>query len=280
MNNRIYPCLWFEGDGVEAAAFYTDAFPDCTVLEQNPMVIMLAFSGQKLMLLNAGPGFKKNSSISFFVLYETVEEVESTWNKLHQGGTVLMPLDEYPWSKKYGWIQDKYGVSWQLSYGKIEEVGQRITPTLMFNSANNGRAAEAIDFYCSLFHDSGITGVLKYSIGEDIEGNIKHAQFHLGSYVMMAMDSSLLDHSTFNEGISMVVLCDTQDEIDHFWNSLTKDGQESQCGWLKDKFNVSWQIIPSILESLMKDPKTSGAVVNAFMKMRKFEIEKLLIAAN
>ena len=280
MNNRIYPCLWFEGDGVEAAAFYTEAFADCAVLEQNPMVIMLSFSGQKLMLLNAGPGFKKNSSISFFVLYESVEEVESTWKKLQQGGTVLMPLDEYPWSKKYGWIQDKYGVSWQISHGKMEEVGQRITPTLMFNGANNGRAAEAIDFYCSLFQNSGITGVLKYPKGEDIEGNIKHAQFHLSSYVMMAMDSSMLDHFTFNEGVSLVVLCDTQEEIDHLWDSLTKEGQESQCGWLKDKFNVSWQIVPSILENLMKDPTTSGAVVNAFLKMRKFEIDKLVKAAN
>ena len=97
---------------------------------------------------------------------------------------------------------------------------------------------------------------------------------------MMAMDSSMLDHFTFNEGVSLVVLCDTQEEIDHLWDSLTKDGQESQCGWLKDKFNVSWQIVPSILENLMKDPTTSGAVVNAFLKMRKFEIDKLVKAAN
>ncbi len=258
MNNKIYPCIWFEGDGVEASSFYTDAFADCTILEQN-----------------AGPGFKKNSSISFFLVYESLEEVEYTWEKLNQGGTVLMALDEYPWSKKYGWIQDKYGVSWQLSYGKMEEVGQRLTPTFMFNGPNNGHAADAIDFYCSLFSNSGITGILKYSSGEDIEGNIKHAQFHIDSYVMMAMDSSALSDFNFNEGISMVVLCDSQEEIDHYWNSLTKDGQESQCGWLKDKYNVSWQIVPSILENLMKDPIKSGSVVNAFLKMKKFDIEKL-----
>lgn len=278
MKTNMYPCIWFEGDGIEAAAFYTNTFTDCAVIEQNAMVIMLGFGEEKLMLLNAGPGFKKNCSFSFFLICETVEEVENTWNSLSIGGIEMMPLKDYPWSKKYGWIQDKFGVNWQISLGRKEDVGQRLTPTLMFNGVNNGRAGEAIDFYCSLFPNSGITGILRYSQGEDIEGNIKHAQFYLNGYVMMAMDSSMLDQYTFNEGISLVVLCDTQEEIDHYWNALTKDGEESQCGWLKDKYNLSWQIVPSILDKLMKDPSGSNAVVEAFLKMKKFDIEKLLNA--
>jgi predicted 3-demethylubiquinone-9 3-methyltransferase (glyoxalase superfamily) len=197
---------------------------------------------------------------------------------LLNGGIEVMPLKEYPWSKLYGWVQDKYGVNWQLSFNPLEEGKQRLTPTLMFNETNNGRAREAIDFYCSVFPNSEVTGILKYKDGEDIEGNIKHAEFNINGYAMMAMDTSSTYTSVFNEGISMVVLCDTQEEIDHYWKALARDGQESQCGWLKDKYQLSWQIVPTILDKLLKDSSRSKSVIEVFLKMKKFDIEKLLNA--
>ncbi|MFN2457135.1 MAG: VOC family protein, partial [Chitinophagaceae bacterium] len=136
--------------------------------------------------------------------------------------------------------------------------------------------------YASLFDNSSIAGILKYTAGEnEPEGTVKHAQFTLNGQVFMAMDSE--PHAfVFNEAISFFVSCETQEEIDYFWNKLTADGgQESQCGWLKDKFGVSWQIVPLILMQLMedKDKAKAGRVMQAMMKMKKIEIEKLKEAA-
>jgi predicted 3-demethylubiquinone-9 3-methyltransferase (glyoxalase superfamily) len=275
----IYPCLWFNNNAREAAEFYSSVFPESKIFGENPFVTILHNAGQKFMCLNGGTQFDFNASISFFVLYETEVELEKAWNILASGGSVMMPLDKYEWSPKYGWLQDRFGVNWQLYVGKMEDVGQKFTPSLMFCGEQNGNAEQAIHFYTSVFEESGINGILKYAHGEnEVEGNVKHAQFNLGKYVFMAMDSSLPHQSSFNESISFVVECETQDEIDYFWNLLTEGGSEGQCGWLKDKFGISWQIVPAILGTLMNDPSKSDRVVNAFMKMKKFDIEKLVNA--
>jgi predicted 3-demethylubiquinone-9 3-methyltransferase (glyoxalase superfamily) len=279
MNPVIYPCLWFDGKAKEAATFYCSVFNQAAITSDSSIVVTFEIAGQKFIGLNGGPMFTPNPSISFFVVCETLQEIDETWNKLQDGGTVLMPLDKHEWSEKYGWVQDKYGVSWQLSYGKLQDVGQKISPSLMFTGAQHGRAEEAIQFYTSIFDNSAITGILKYGANEqDHEGTVKHAQFTLRHSVFMVIDSSYAHPFNFNEAISFVVNCDTQDEIDYFWNSLTVGGEESMCGWLKDKFGVSWQIIPSILEKLMSDPERSQRVVQVFLKMKKFDIEKLLQA--
>lgn len=243
------------------------------------MVVTFESSGQRFMCLNGGSQFSFNPTISFYVLCETEKEIDDAWKKLVDGGSVLMPLDKYEWSAKYGWLQDKFGVSWQLALGKFEDVGQKFTPTLMFTGKLNGKAEQAIRHYTSIFEGSNITGILKYSKGEnEIENTVKHAQFNLGKNVFMAMDSSLMHQFSFNEAISFVVDCDTQEKIDYYWDELTKGGEESQCGWLKDKFGVSWQIVPSVLESLMSEPERAQRVVNAFLQMKKFDIETLMNA--
>jgi predicted 3-demethylubiquinone-9 3-methyltransferase (glyoxalase superfamily) len=279
MNKLIYPCLWFDGKAKEAAEFYCTIFPDTVITSGNPMVTILKVAGHKLMLLDGGPYFQLNPSISFFVTFETAEDVDLAWEKLVQEGQVLMPLDKYDWSEKYGWVQDKFGVSWQLSAGKLENVGQKVIPSLMFTQHHAGKAEQAIHFYTSIFSKSSIIGILKYSAEDpDMEGSIKHAQFTLGNQVFMAMDSSLAHNFSFNEALSLVVECDTQEEIDYYWNKLSAVPEAEQCGWLKDQFGISWQIVPSILGQLMSDPSRSERVINAFMQMKKFDIEKLLKA--
>lgn len=279
MKNQIYPCLWFDRKAKEAAEFYCSVFNDTHMITDNPMVALFQADGQKFMCLNGGPMFTPNPSISFFVVCETMDEAEQAWNKLQDGGNVLMPLDKYAWSEKYGWVQDKFGVSWQLSYGKMQEVGQKFTPTFLFTGNQAGKAEEAIQFYTSVFDDSSIVGILKYTAeDEDVEGTVKHAQFKLGQQVFMAMDSSMPHNFAFNEGISLVVECNNQQEIDFYWNTLTKGGEESMCGWLKDRYGVSWQIVPAMLGSLINDPEKGQRVVQAFMQMKKFDIEKLVNA--
>ena len=279
MSHPIFPCLWFDGKAREAADFYGSVFAGTKIISENPIVVTIESFGQKFMLLNGGPFFTLNPAISFYVICETVSEVEQTWQKLVEGGQVLMPLDTWPWSEKYGWVQDKFGVSWQLSAGKLESVGQKFTPVLMFTQQYAGKAEQAIEFYTSTFGNSPVIGIMRYSADDpDVEGTIKHAQFKINNQVFMAMDSSLGHAFCFNEAISLVLECDTQEEIDYYWEKLSAVPEAEQCGWLKDQYGISWQIVPKILEQLMNDPSRSQRVMNAFMQMKKFDIAKLLEA--
>lgn len=279
MKNKIYPCIWFDGHAKQAAGLYCTALENAKITAENPMVVVVEISGQKIMLLNGGPQFHPNPSISFYVVCETEAEIDRAWNDFSKEGKILMELNKYPWSEKYGWIEDKFGVSWQLALGKLSDVGQKISPLFMFANAEAGKAKEAIDLYTSLFHNSSTVGILNYGPNDGgVEGYVMHAQFKIDDYVMMAMDSSVKHAFDFNEGISIVVECENQEEIDHFWNNFTKEGEESMCGWLKDKYGVSWQIIPAVLNKLMSDPARSQRVVQAFLQMKKFDIEKLVNA--
>lgn len=279
MKNQMYPCLWFDGKAKEAADFYCSVFQHTKIMSENPMVVTFESAGQKFMCLNGGPHFTINPSISFFVVCTSEEEVDSTWTRLMEHGHALMELDKYPWSDKYGWLQDKYGVSWQLSFGKMEDVGQKFTPSLMFTGKQAGKAEQAIEFYSAIFKPSSVVGISRYTAEEpDVEGTVKHAQFHLQGNVFMVMDSSLQHAFGFNEGLSLVVPCETQKEIDYYWEKLSAVPEAEQCGWLQDQFGVSWQIVPAVLEKLMGDPSRTQRVVDAFMKMKKFDIETLLNA--
>lgn len=279
MTHELYPCLWFDGKAKEAAELYLAAFQNSKITADTPLVVTFSLDGQEFMGLNGGPIFIPNPSISFYVVCETASELEQACTKLSEGGKVLMPLDAYPWSERYGWVQDKFGVSWQLALGKLEEVGQKFTPSLLFTGQQAGKAEEAIHFYTSLFDSTSIVGILRYNAqDQDVEGTVKHAQFKLGQQVFMAMDSSFPHAFGFNEGISLVIPCDTQEEIDHYWNKLTEGGQEGQCGWLKDRYGVSWQVVPAILGQLMSDPEKAPRVSRAFMQMKKLDLQQLINA--
>ncbi|MGN6616776.1 MAG: VOC family protein [Ilyomonas sp.] len=282
MNNNIYPCVWFDKNGPEAAKFYCDIFPGTKITQDTGLVQMLSINGQNLMFLTAGPMFKPNPSISFLIANTDEKETERLYNKLAEGGVALMPLDSYPFSKKYGWVKDKYDITWQLYTGENGGTDQYFTPTFMFVNKQNGRAKEAMNFYTNLFPDSKIEGVMEYPEEgkEDTPGNVMHAQFNISGYVLACMDSSLEHKFDFNEGISMTVLTENQEETDYYWNSMTKDGgEESMCGWLKDKFGVSWQIVPKKLLELVGQPDKAKAEksMQAMMKMNKIiiaDIEK------
>jgi predicted 3-demethylubiquinone-9 3-methyltransferase (glyoxalase superfamily) len=279
MNNVIYPCLWFNGNAREAADFYSSVFKDSRINSDNQMVVMFESAGQKFMFLNGGPQFQFNPSVSFYVMFETESELDTSWEKLIAGGSALMPLDKYPWSDRYGWLQDSFGINWQLILGKSDEKIQKFSPALMFTGENNGKTEQAIHYYTTVFRDSEIMLVSKYpESGNDTAGNINHAQFRLANRTFVAMDSSFPHKFSFNEATSFVVECNSQEEIDYFWNALVNKGEEGQCGWLKDQYGVSWQIIPSILKTLMNDPSRSERVVKAFLQMKKFEIDKLINA--
>lgn len=241
MKNKIHPCIWSNHEIKKIADFYVKTFPNAQILEENLYVVMMEINGQKLMLLNGNNQVEINPSISFMYLTPDNNLVNELWEKLLEDGTVLMEKDSYDWSKNYGWIQDKFGVSWQLILSEPQHIYQEIVPTLMFVQNKMGKSKEATEFYISIFPNSEFRGAK-----EDENGNVLHGEFLIENYMLMIMDAPGNHEFDFNEAVSIVVNCKNQEEIDHYWNALTANGgQESLCGWLKDKYGVSWQITPN-----------------------------------
>ena len=274
MLHSIGTCLWLDGKARESAHFYKDVFGDVAIVSENPMAVVYNIYGRRFMNLNGGLGYPINPSISFFICVDSEAEMDAIWERLNVDGKILMPLNKYPWSEKYGWCADRYGVNWQLMLGHKSR--SRIMPSLLFTGNQNGNAKQAIEYYSSLFTNSNTVQIDTYQKGEpDTEGNIKYAQFELDNLSFGAMDSSAPHQFSFNEGVSFIITVDTQEEIDNYWNYLVKEGAPGRCGWLKDKFGVSWQIVPTILGKLMTNPVTAPKATYAFLQMSKFIIADL-----
>lgn len=280
MKKQITPCLWYDARAQEAAKLYCSVFADAKIMTQSPFVTEIQILGQNMILLDGGPKYHPNPSISFYYICEQAEEFNRIWNAFKEDGSILMPAGEYPWGERYGWITDRYGVSWQLALGKISDVGQKITPCFLFTDQQYGRAEEAIAHYTTIFKNTAIDGILRYEANEqpDEQGKVKHAQMSLDGQKLMLMDSASHKFS-FSEGVSLTIFCETQQEIDYYWEKLTESGAESMCGWLRDKFGVSWQIIPTVLSKILSDPKKAGKAAQAFMSMRKLNIEQIVQAS-
>ena len=150
-----------------------------------------------------------------------------------------------------------------------------ITPCLWFDY----QAEEAANFYTSVFKNSNITKINRYGkegfeFHHKKEGIAMTVAFQINGQNFTALNGG--PEFKFNESVSFQVFCENQKEIDYYWKELTIGGEEGMCGWLKDKFGISWQIIPAVLPELLSDPSKAGKVTNAFMQMKKFEIAKLL----
>lgn len=276
MNFPIHPCFWFDSQAREAALFYQEAFPEVKILNESPLVVNLRVADQSLMFLNGGPVFTINPSISLFYHCRDEAEIEALWNRLSEGGNVLMPLGSYPFARRYVWVADRYGINWQLIL-PLAPGRKTVVPSLMFTQDRCGRAEEALGFYTSLFPGSEVGTLSRYPAGSDPdrEGTLNYAEFSLGGQWFTAMDSAQPHPFTFTEGASLFLEVETQEQIDHFWARLTEGGEESQCGWLKDRFGVSWQVVPRILGELMADPARAERVIQAFLPMKKLDIETL-----
>ncbi len=278
MANQFHPCLWFDGQAKAAADFYCSIFKNSKITADTPMVVTFELNGNKFMGLNGGAMFKINPSISLFVTCESINATNELWEKLIVGGKALMSIDKYPWSERYGWLQDQFGLTWQISIVNNKEDKQKIKPSMLFTSNHFGKAEEAIHFYSSVFDNSSTEVLMHYPADDNNAGKVMYSEFKLNYQEVIAMDGPGVHDYTFNEAVSFVVDCETQKEIDYYWSKLTEGGQESMCGWLKDKFGVSWQIVPKILGKLMTDPDKAPRVMQAFLKMKKFDIETLLNA--
>ena len=299
MKQKIIPNLWFEDNAQEAVEFYTSAFPESHLLtksyypnsvEDGLADFQLERAGQVLTIdfelgqlpfvaINAGPEFQFNPSISFMVNFDPSrdnqarEHLDYLWNKLVDGGQALMPIDAYPYSKRYGWVEDRFGLSWQLIL--TDPAGESrpfIVPSLLFGDLSTNHAEEAIQFYVSVFNNARVGILAPYPDDTDQtnEGSLMFGDFMLENQWFAAMDSADVEHNfKFNEAVSFAVGCKDQAEIDYYWEKLSSDSQFEQCGWCKDKFGLSWQIVPENMEELMQRP-------DAFSRM--MAMKKIVIA--
>ncbi|MGG6311505.1 VOC family protein [Paenibacillus macerans] len=295
LTHSIIPHLWFDKEAKEAAEFYCTVFPDsritsATTLRDTPSgdsdLVSFTVWGQSFMAISAGPYFKINPSISFIVNFDPSREenaramIDQVWSKLSENGTALMPIDKYPFSERYGWIQDKYGVTWQLMLTNPEgEQRPTIVPSLMFVGENCGKAEEAREFYLSVFRNAKPGSLFRYGPGlePDKEGTVMFTDFMLENTWFAAMDSAQEHRFNFNEAVSLLVNCETQEDIDYYWDKLSAGPAAEQCGWLKDRYGVSWQISPAVLDEMMANgtPEQRVRVTQAFLKMKKFNLAEL-----
>lgn len=285
---RIIPHLWYDREAREAAEFYIGLFENSrltnvALLEDTPsgdaQTVSFELAGQPFLAISAGPHFEFNPSISLMVACDSVEEVDTKWRALSEGGTELMALGEYPFSKRYGWIQDGYGLSWQLMLSNDGHPARKITPDLLFTQNVCGKAEEAVRFYVEVFENSGVGLISKYAEGEAqvSEAKVNYASFNLDGVGFVAMDHGYGGDFTFSEAFSLVVQCRDQREIDYYWDKLSAVPEAEQCGWVKDKFGVSWQILPHNMAEffLGGSREETQRVTEAFLKMKKFDLEAL-----
>lgn len=288
---KITPHLWYDKEAKEAAEFYCSLFPNSkitniTTLHNTPSgnadVVSFELAGQKFMAISAGPFFKLNESISLFAYCESDENIESIYKKLCEGGKVIFPLDKYDWSPKYAWVVDKFGLSWQLNVEKINNQ-QKILPALLFVNDKVLKVKEAAEFYCSVFPNSKLLMEYPYDKSAGLpDGSLLFAQFRLEDYLFNAMSGQGEHKFNFNEAMSFMVNCNTQEEIDYYWERLSAVPEAEQCGWCKDKFGVSWQIVPAILGEMMSKGTREqiDRLTQAFLPMKKFNISELENAFN
>ncbi len=286
---QLGTCLWFDQQGDDAAKFYTNLFPSsritrsgkygsqtAPVIGRTPgttMAVEFNIANAIVMALNGGPIFKATPGLSFFVTCTDEAEINSLWKSLSEGGTVRMRLDKYPWADRYGWTSDRFGVEWQLILTP-NSTGEKIASSFLFVDELFGRGEEAIKHYMSIFPNSKIQAISH----DEKTKTVMHGAFTLNGQDFKLMEGPGTHSWKFNEATSIVVFCDTQDEIDYYWSKLLAGGSESQCGWLKDKYGVSWQIVPSFMGALMADEKNVDKIMQVVFPMKKIDMKKILQA--
>jgi len=293
---RIVPCLWLDCQAEEAAEFYARVLPAVrvTAVSRYPeapndpsgrprgsvLTVEFEAGGQCFTALNGGPAFSAGPSISFFVHVDAPEEAERLCSALGRGGSPLMPFGAYPWSAGYAWVQDRFGVTWQVIAGRRPAGGADVVPCLMFSGSQRGRAEEAIRAYVRVFPGGRTESLECYASGEGPAGLLKHGRFTLAGQPFVAMDSHVENAFAFNEGISLQVMCRDQGEVDRYWASLSEGGEPGRCGWLKDRFGVSWQVVPIAIRSFMAsdDAEARGRAFEALLEMQKLDVARLQAA--
>lgn len=298
MSQKIVPNIWFDKNADEAGDFYAGLLPHTTAavaatypetvadwqaeFAGKTLTVDLDVDGYRLTLINAGPEFRPNPSVSFMLDFDPTrfgddrdaarESLDAVWAGLSDGGRVRMELDEYSFSPRYGWVEDRYGVNWQLVLANPEgDTRPFLIPHLSFTRDVDGKAREAADFYTSLFPDSEV-GYIALHSSQAVHarpGTVMFGEFRLADQWFSMMDAGPDHDFAFDSGVSLEVRVADQEELDRYWDALTTDPEAEVCGWLVDRYGLSWQIVPENMGELMARP---GAY-EKMMKMKKLIID-------
>ena len=283
---RIVPNIWCQGNADDVASYYTAVLPDTSAevvasyptenlpdfqraFAGLPLVVDVTVSGYRIRLINAGDEYRPTPALSFILnmdplafrggTEEASARIATIWDALSDGGEIRMPLGEYPHSKLYGWVEDRFGVNWQLMLSDpAGEPRPALMPQFLFTGAT-AQAQQAIDVYTGLFPGSG-PGLVVPHPGE--AGGILFAEFTLAGQWFSAMDGGTVHDFTFTPGLSLEIDCADQQEIDKLWGALSAVPEAEQCGWLVDRFGVSWQIVPHNMGELLQHPGAYQRMLN------------------
>lgn len=292
---KIVPCLWFDHNAVEAVAFYTSVFPDARVTATHhypseglpdfqqefagkELTIEFEISDFRFVAVNAGPEFTINPSVSFMLNFDpgrdaaARDELDLLWEALSEGGETIMPLGRYPFSERYGWVRDRFGVSWQVILSNPEgDPRPFVIPNLSFGDGVQNRAAEALEYYGHVFGGSQVGTIARYpeQTGPARAGDVMFSDIRLLGQWFALMDSGQQLDFTFNCGVSLMLECGGQPEIDRYWAQLSAVPEAEQCGWCADRFGVSWQVVPVNLGDLMQAPGS----YQKLLEMKKIEVD-------
>lgn len=303
--SHLTPHIWCDRTAEEAAEFYTRAFREVREISrshyptedlpdfQKPLAgevvaLELAIHGCPVGFVNADDTFRPNPAAGFMVHIGTAHAddphayIDEIHDRLIDGGHALMPLDAYPFSPRYAWIEDRYGVSWQL-FVQPEDAQPRpfLVPALLFCGPAQNRCSEAVETYTSLFAGAEAGTVVPYpeQTGPATTGAVMFSEFRLGPATgdttrepwVTAMDSGVEQPFTFTAGFSLMVRAKDQAEIDRLWAALSAVPEKEACGWCCDEFGVSWQIVPADIDALMEIPGAHQRLLT----MKKIDIEAL-----
>ena len=282
MDQVITPAIWCDGTADEAAQFYTDVFRDASIAEQVPgLAATVSIYGFKLSLINGGNQYAPNPSISCILNFDPLlfggEEqarayLDELYKRLSTGG-VLMELGEYPFSPRYAWVRDRFGMTWQLMLTDPDgDPRPFVIPSFMFGGTNHANAEEATDAWIALFDNSRRGVLYRYKEGGPLDaGTVMFTDFTLRGTWMAATDSGTFHDFTFTPGVSIIVSCRDQEEIDRYWAGLSAVPEAERCGWCVDRWGVSWQVVPHNIAELMADAATRDKILH----MGKIDLTEL-----
>lgn len=267
MDQFVTPAIRCNGDADEAARFYADVFREGSVVEQVPgYAATVSIHGFRISLINGGAQNAPNPSISCILNFDPLlfggeaqarAYLDELYEQLSTGG-VLMELGEYPFSPRYAWVRDRFGMTWQLMLtDPAGEPRPFILPSFIFGGTNHANAEEATEAWITLFDDARRGALRRYGEGGPMEaGAVMFTDFTLRGTWMAAMDSGAFHDFTFTPGVSMIVSCQDQEEIDLYWAGLSAVPEAEHCGWCVDRWGVSWQVVPHNIAKLMADAAT------------------------
>ncbi|MDG3207085.1 VOC family protein [Streptococcus suis] len=288
----IIPHLWYDTEAKEAVAFYVDLFGgnvDWTyTITDTPSgdsdLIQFQLGDMTLAAISAGPYFTLNESMSLMVNVADKDEVTRLYQALSEGGRILMPLGEYPFSPYYVWLEDRFGLSWQLSYAPDLDKPYQFDICLLFSQEQVGLAQPMLDYYKDKLPQASVGQLSYYGEGEAAveAAKLNYAELLVAGQKMIVMDHGYGGVASFNEAFSFMVYVDSQEEAESWYEKVSAVPEAGICGWAKDQFGISWQIVPRILMEAYDtaNPEKVKAVNAAVMTMKRLDIAAIQALLN